>query len=80
MGADFSSFSSTASHVTLRVILVLTAMVGFKSWDLDATCAFISVPLPKGQKMYLKTIEGYPLPKGKVLKLLKLFMGSYKCH
>jgi hypothetical protein len=39
--SDFSSFSPTASQVTLRVILALTAMVGFKSWDLDATCGFI---------------------------------------
>jgi hypothetical protein len=59
----------------LRVILALTALVGFKSWDLDATCAFISAPLPKGQKLYLKPIEGYPLPKGKVLKLLKTTYG-----
>jgi hypothetical protein len=73
--SDFSSFSPTASQVTLRVILALTAMVGFKSWDLDATCAFISAPLPKGQKLYLKPIEGYPLPKGKVLKLLKTIYG-----
>ena len=38
--SDFSSFSPTASQVTLRVILALTAMVGFKRWDLDATYAF----------------------------------------
>jgi hypothetical protein len=71
----FSSFSPTALQVTLRVILVLTAMVGFKSWDLDATCAFISAPLPKGQKLCEKPIEGYLLPKGKVLKLLKTIYG-----
>jgi hypothetical protein len=71
--SDFSFFSPTASQVTLRVILALTAMLGFKSWDLDTTCSFISVPLPKGQKLYprLKSIEGYPLAKGKLLKLLK---------
>jgi hypothetical protein len=73
--SDFSSCSPTASQVTLRVILALTAMIGFRSWDLDTTCAFISVPLPKGQKLYLKPIEGYPLPKGKVLKLLKTIYG-----
>jgi hypothetical protein len=74
--SDFNSFSPTASQVILlRVILALTAMLGFKSWDLDATCAFISAPLPKGQKLYLKPIEGYPLPKGKVLKLLKTIYG-----
>jgi len=31
--SDFSSFSPTAPQVTLRVILALTAMLGFKSWD-----------------------------------------------
>ncbi len=36
---DFSSFSPTVSQVTLRVILVSTVSVGYKSWDLDATCA-----------------------------------------
>jgi hypothetical protein len=50
-------------------------MVVFKSWDLDATCAFISAPLPKGQKLCEKPIEGYLLPKGKVLKLLKTIYG-----
>ena len=36
---------------------------------------FISAPLPKGQKLYLNPIEGYSLPKGKVLKLLKTIYG-----
>ncbi len=73
--SDFSSISPTAPQVTLRVILTLTAMVGFKSWNLDATCVFISVPLPQGQKMYLKPIERYPLPKDKVLKVFKTIYG-----
>jgi hypothetical protein len=68
-------FLPTASQVTLRVRLALTAMLGLKSWDLDATCTFISALLPKGQKLYLKPIEGYPLQKGKVLKLLKSIYG-----
>ena len=62
--SDFNSFSPTASQVILlRVILALTAMVGFKSWDLDVTCAFINAPLSKGQKLCEKPIEGYLLPK-----------------
>jgi hypothetical protein len=73
--SDFSSFSPPASQVTLKVILPLTVMVGFKSWDLDIACVFMSVPLPKGQNLYLKVIPGYPLPKGKVLKLLKTIYG-----
>ncbi len=73
--SDFSSISPTTPQVTLRVILTLTVMVGFKSWNLDATCVFISVPLPQGQKMYLKPIERYPLPKDKVLKVSKTIYG-----
>ena len=72
---DFSSFSPTDSQVTLRVILALTAAVGYKSWDLDATCAFISADLPEDQHIYLEPIEGYPLPSGKVLKLKKTIYG-----
>ena len=40
--SDFSSFPPIASQVTLRVILALTVMLGFKSWDLDDTCVFIT--------------------------------------
>jgi hypothetical protein len=60
------------------MILDLIAIVGFKSWDLDATCAISSAPLPKGQKLFLKSIEAMispGLPKGKVLKLLKTIYG-----
>jgi hypothetical protein len=63
--SDFSSFSPTASQVTLRVILDLIAIVGFKSWCLDATCAFSSAPLPKGQKLFLKSIEDIPFQKAR---------------
>jgi hypothetical protein len=40
------------------VILAPTASVGYKSWDLDATCALISADLPEGQHIYLEPIEG----------------------
>jgi hypothetical protein len=59
--SDFISFFPTTTQVTLRVILVRTVVVGFKRWDLDVTCVF--------------TIEEYPLPKGKVLKLLRAIYG-----
>jgi hypothetical protein len=73
--SDFSSFSPTASQVTLRVILALTAMVGFKSWDLDVTCVFYQCTFAKGTEAVSESIEGYSLPKGKVLKLLKTIYG-----
>ena len=41
-GVDyFESFSPTASQVTVRFIMAITAMPGWYSADLDATCAFI---------------------------------------
>jgi hypothetical protein len=44
-------------------------MKGFRSWDLDATSAFVSEPLPEGETLYMEQIPGFPLPKGKCLKL-----------
>ncbi len=42
------SFSPTISQVTLRIVMALTSMSGFSSWDLDATSAFVSTVLPVG--------------------------------
>ena len=37
-GIDYlHSFSPTASYVTIRLIMALTAIAGFFSYDLDAT-------------------------------------------
>jgi hypothetical protein len=33
------SFSPTISRVSLRIVVALTSMKGFRSWDLDATSA-----------------------------------------
>ena len=49
--------------------MTLTSMKGFRSWDLDATSAFVSAPLPEGETVYMEQIPGFPLPKGKCLKL-----------
>ncbi len=49
--------------------------MGYKSWDLDVTCAFISADLPEDQHIYLEPIEGYPLSSGKVLKRKKTIYG-----
>jgi hypothetical protein len=71
----FASFSPTASHVTIRLILSLTALPGFRSVDLDATCAFISAPLPKDEQVYMKAVPGYPLKEGQCLKLRSTIYG-----
>jgi len=53
-GVDcFQSFSPTASQVILRLVLALTASLGFLSVDLDATSAFISAPLQDNEQVYM---------------------------
>ena len=73
---DFvATFSSTASYVTIRLVLALTALPNWFSVDLHATGAFISVPVPPEGQVFLKGIPGYPLPEGKCLKLEKTIYG-----
>jgi hypothetical protein len=50
-------------------------MVGLKKLGLGCHMRFHQCTLSKGQKLYLKSIEGYPLPQGKVLRLLKTIYG-----
>ena len=71
----FASFSPTASYVTIRLILALTALPFWYCVDLDATGAFISAPLPPNEQVYLKPIPGFPLGAGKCLKLLRTIYG-----
>jgi hypothetical protein len=63
---DFlATFSSTASYVTIRLVITLTVLPHWFSIDLNATGAFISAPLPPEEQVFLKGIPGYPLPEGK---------------
>ena len=75
-GVDyFETFSPTSSYVSIRLVLALTALPFWYSFDLDAVCAFISAPLPPDELVYLKPIEGFPLPPGKCLRLRKTIYG-----
>jgi len=71
----FASFSPTASYVTIRLVLAVTALPHWYGVDLDATGAFISAPLPPEEQVYLKGIPGFDLPKGKCLSLKKTIYG-----
>jgi hypothetical protein len=42
---------------------------------LDATSAFVSAPLPEGETVYMEQIPGFPIPKGKCLKLKRTLYG-----
>jgi hypothetical protein len=64
----FTSFSPSASYVTIRLVLALTELPHWYGVDLDTTGAFISAPLPSEEQVHLKNILGYDLPKGKCLR------------
>jgi hypothetical protein len=68
------SFSPTISQVTLLIVMSLTIMPGFSSWDLDVTSAFVSAVLPDDEVVYMNAIPGFPLPKGKCLRLHAHYM------
>ena len=53
----FATFSPTASYVTIRLVLALTALPNWFSVDLDATGAFISAPSLASRREGLS--EGY---------------------
>jgi hypothetical protein len=77
-GRDFfESFSPTCNHVSIRLILALTAMPGWHALDLDAESAFVSNTLPDDEKVYMKPPPGYEIKygKGKVLRLRKSLYG-----
>ena len=75
-GVDyFQSFSPTASQVSLRLVLALTASPGFLSVDLVATSAFISAPLQDNEQVYMTAVPGYPLPPGHCLHVVKSIYG-----
>ena len=69
------SFLPTISQATLRIVMVLTTMSGFGSWDLDATSAFILAVLSDDEVVYMEAIPGFPLPKGRCLRLLRTLYG-----
>ncbi len=69
------SFFPTISQVTLCIVMVLTSMSGFSSWDLDATSVFVSAVLSDDEVVYMETIPGFPLPKSKYFRLFRTFYG-----
>jgi hypothetical protein len=71
----FENFSPTASQTSIRLLLALTAIPGFRTDDFDVTCAFISAVLGENEKIYMRAPPGYPLPEGKVYRLVKTIYG-----
>ena len=65
-GRDFwEVFSPTCNQTSIRLILALTAVPGWRSLDLDAQCAFISAVLPPTERVYLAVPPGFEWYFGK---------------
>jgi len=59
-GQDFlERFSPTCSQITLRLILGLTAIIGWRSIDMDALSALISSKLAVSEYVYMKMPKGF---------------------
>ena len=77
-GRDFyETFSPTCNHVSIRLILALTAMPGWQALDLDAEAAFVSSVLGDDEVVYMKIPPGFTdhYGKGKVLRLRRSLYG-----
>jgi len=71
----FESFLPTCSHSTIRLVLALTAVPGWYSFDLDAVCAFISSDFAPGERVYMKDPAGYNIGEGNCIYMLKFIYG-----
>ncbi len=65
----FESFDPTVSHITIRLVLVITDIPIFFSYDYDEVRVFISTGLPVSDRVYMKTVSGYPLEDDECLEL-----------
>ena len=68
------SFSPTISQVMLRIVMALTSMPGFSSWDLDATSAFVSAVLSDDEVVYTEAIPVFLGVKGQMLETFTHFV------
>jgi hypothetical protein len=71
-----SSYSPTCSQTSLRLILALTATVGWHSFDYDAQNAFISAALKPHEYLYMRPLPGYDVGAGNVLEVRRNLYGS----
>jgi hypothetical protein len=61
--------NTLCAHIPLALLRHSLLSFQLLSFDLDATGAYISAPLPPEAQAFRKGISGYQLPEGKRLKL-----------
>jgi hypothetical protein len=68
------SFPPTISQVILCIVMVVTSIPGFSSWDLDATSAFVSAVLSDDEVVYTEAIPVFLGVKGQMLETFTHFV------
>ena len=69
----FEAFSPVLKMETLRIALALIIMNKLKPLQVDVSTSYLHAKLD--DKVYMEAIPGYPLPPGKVYRLLKALYG-----
>ena len=76
-GVDFKEdeiFSPVVSWNTVRLLLILSCIMGLETKQVDYTAAFIHAPLSEDEEVYVEQPRGFSEP-GKVLKLNQCLYG-----
>ena len=73
----FESYPPTCVRSTIWLVLALTSESDSRwhSLDLDAVCAFISIDLTEGERVYMKGSPGHDIGNGNCFPMLKCTYG-----
>jgi len=75
-GIDFfETWSPVVQWSTIRIVMILTALRGWKSVQCDITAAFIHALLKPGEEIYVHQPRGFKLKENHVLKLRRSLYG-----
>jgi hypothetical protein len=73
-GVDyFESYSPVCKIASLRLVIALIIHFGLKPCQVDVHTAYLHAPIE--EDIFVSEMPGYPLPPGKVFKLLKSLYG-----
>ena len=73
-GVDyFETFAPVCKIASLRLVIALIIHFGLKPCQVDVHTAYLHAPID--EDIYVSEMPGYPLPPGKVFKLLKSLYG-----
>ena len=73
-GNDFNeTYSPVARFTSIRLVLALAAMFGYRVHQMDVDTAFLNAELQ--EEVYVASPQGYELPSGRVYRLNRCLYG-----